>query len=224
MRVKTNAKRRAILAAAGEVFRESGFAGATMAAVSERAGGSKATVYRYFTSKNDLFVTLMMEEVLEHANKVFDALKPAEDLRLTLERFGAGLLALSLSDESLSVRRNSIAEGSKSNLGQLLYDRSAELWSKMADFLAAEMAAGRVRREDPWMAAMHLRGLLEADVVNRALLGASVDRRPARVRDYAHKAVDAWLRAYGRPESIQTGNGKSASATPPSTGMVAPTT
>jgi AcrR family transcriptional regulator len=219
MRVKTDAKRRAILAAATEVFRESGFAGATMAAVSDRAGGSKATIYRYFSSKNDLFGTLMMEAVLEHANKVFDTLKPSDDLRQTLERFGAGVLALNLSDEALSVRRNSIAEGSKSNLGQVLYDRGAVLWLKLADFLAAEMAAGRVRPEDPWMTAMHLRGMLEADVVNRALLGASVDKRPTRVREHAHKAVDAWLRAYG-----QTGNGKSASATPPSTGMVAPTT
>jgi hypothetical protein len=89
----------------------------------------------------------------------------------------------------------------------------------MADFLAGEMAAGRLRREDPWMTAMHLRGMLEADVVNRALLGASVDKRPVRLRQYAHKAVEGWLRAYG-----QTGNGKSASATPPSTGRVAPTT
>jgi AcrR family transcriptional regulator len=118
MRVKTDAKRRAILAAAAEVFRESGFAGATMAAVSERAGASKATVYRYFNSKDDLFVTLMMEAVLEHANRVFDTLRPSDDLRQTLERFGARLLALNLSDEALSVRRNSIAEGSKSNLAR----------------------------------------------------------------------------------------------------------
>ncbi len=219
MRVKTDAKRRAILAAAAEVFRESGFTGATMAAVSERAGGSKATIYRYFSSKDDLFVTLMMEAVLEHANRVFDTLKPSNDLRETLEGFGFGVLALNLSDESLSVRRNSIAEGSKSNLGQALYDRSAVLWSKMADFVGAEMAAGRLMREDPWMVAMHLRGMLEADPVNRALIGARVDRRPARLREHAHKAVDAWLRAYG-----QTGNGRSARATPPSTGMVAPTT
>jgi len=219
MRVKTDAKRRAILAAAAEVFRESGFTGATMGAVSERASGSKATIYRYFSSKNDLFVTLMMEAVLEHADKVFDILKPSDDLRQTLERFGASLLALNLSDEAMSVRRNSIAEGSKSSLGQALYDRSAILWSRMADFVGAEMAAGRLRRDDPWTAALHLRGMLEADPVNRALIGASVDRRPVRLKEHAHKAVDAWLRAYG-----QTGNGKSAKATPPSTGMVAPTT
>jgi AcrR family transcriptional regulator len=220
MRVKTDAKRRAILAAAADVFRECGFSGATMAAVSARAGGSKATIYRYFNSKDDLFVTLMLEAVLEHANEVFDTLKPSDDLRRTLERFGASLLALSLSQESMSVRRNSITEGAKSSLGQALFDRGAKvLWSKTADFLSAEMAAGRLRSEDPWLTAMHLRGLLEADLVNRALIGARVDKRSARLRDHAAKAVDVFLRAYG-----QTANGRSASETPPSTGMVAPTT
>ena len=61
MRVKTDQKRLAILAAAGELFREQGYSGASMAAVSERVGGSKATLYRYFQSKEDLFVTVLLE-------------------------------------------------------------------------------------------------------------------------------------------------------------------
>ena len=94
MRVKTDAKRREILIAAAEVFREHGFAGASMSAVSERAGGSKATLYRYFASKEDLFVSLMLEKVLEHAEELFDTLQPSDDLRRTLVRFGASLLEL----------------------------------------------------------------------------------------------------------------------------------
>jgi AcrR family transcriptional regulator len=220
MRVKTDAKRQAILDAAAEVFREHGFAGATMEAVRERVGGSKATLYRYFASKEDLFATLMLQTVLDHANEVFDTLRPSDDLRRTLERFGASLLALTLSEELLAVRRNSIAEGSRWGIGEALYERGSKtLWSKTAAFLEGEMDAGRLRREDPWMVAMHLRGMLEADLVNRALIGAAVDRRPRHLKLHADKAVDALLRAYG-----QTETGRSAKATPPSTGMVAPTT
>jgi AcrR family transcriptional regulator len=220
MRVKTDAKRREILMAAAEVFREHGFAGASMSAVSERAGGSKATLYRYFASKEDLFVSLMLEKVLEHAEELFDTLQPSDDLRRTLVRFGASLLELSLSDTFMSVRRNTIAEGPRSGVGQELFDRGTKvLWSRMADFMAAEMDAGHLIHEDPWIAAMHLRGMLEADLVNRALIGAAVDKRPKTLKAHAAKAVDAFLRAYG-----QTSADKSASATPPSTGMVAPTT
>lgn len=220
MRVKTDAQRRKILTAAAEVFHEHGFAGASVNAVAERAGGSKATLYRYFKSKEDLFVTLMLEAVLENAQAVFDTLRPTEDLQRTLERFGVGLLELGLSDESLSVRRNSIAEGPRSGLGQELFERGSKLlWGRMADFLNGQMEAGRLRRADPWTVAMHLRGLLESDLINRALIGARVDKRPRSLKAHAADAVDVLLRAYG-----QTANGRSARATPPSTGRVAPTT
>lgn len=219
MRVKTDAKRRAIVAAAGQVFREHGLAGAGMTAVADRVGGSKATLYRYFASKEELFLAVMLDEVLDHAQAVFDALAPSSDLRATLERFGARFLKLTLSAESLAVRRMSIAEGSRSGIGQRLYERGPKLvWAKMADFLAGEMKAGRLRAENPWLVAMHLRGLLEADLVNRALIGADIDTRPAKLRRHAADAVDALLRAYAQPPP------SSASATPPSTGMVAPTT
>ena len=219
MRVKTDAKRRAILDAASAVFREHGLAGAGMTAVADRVGGSKATLYRYFPSKEELFLAVMLDEVLDHAHEVFDALTPSDDLRRTLERFGARFLKLTLSAEALSVRRMSIAEGSRSGIGQKLFERGPKLvWAKMADFLAGEMKSGRLRAEDPWLVAMHLRGLLEADVVNRALIGADVDTRPGQLHRHAVDAVEALLRAYAPSPP------NSASATPPSTGMVAPTT
>ncbi len=219
MRVKTDAKRRAILAAAGEVFREHGLAGAGMTTVAERVGGSKATLYRYFPSKEELFLAVMLDEVLDQAHEVFDALTPSGDLRRTLERFGARFLKLTLSAEALSARRISIAEGARSGIGQKLFERGPKLvWAKMADFITGEMEAGRLRAADPWLAAMHLRGLLEADIVNRALIGADVDARPARLQRHAADAVEAFSRAYAPPRP------NSASATPPSTGIVAPTT
>ena len=70
MRVKTDAQRRKILTAAAEVFQGHGFTGASVNAVAERAGGSKATLYRYFKSKEDLFVTLMLEAVMEDRKSV----------------------------------------------------------------------------------------------------------------------------------------------------------
>lgn len=203
MRVKTDAKRRAILAAAGAVFRETGFSGASMAAVAERLGASKATLYRYFASKEDLFVSLMFDAVFDDANANFDRLKPSDDLGRTLERFGARYLASSLSDASISVRRNSISEGWRSGIGDMLYDRGAKtLWSRMAQFMVGEIAAGRLRDVDPWMMSMHLRGMLEADVINRAVIGARYDARPKHLRVHASKAVDAFLRAYANTSAI----------------------
>jgi AcrR family transcriptional regulator len=47
--------RERLLAAALEVFAESGYAGATMAAIAERAGLGTASTYRYYPGKGELF-------------------------------------------------------------------------------------------------------------------------------------------------------------------------
>jgi AcrR family transcriptional regulator len=204
MRAKTDAKRQEILDAAAAVLREHGFSGASMAAVSKRIGASKATLYRYFTSKEDLFLTVLLDSAHDQATRLFDLLRPSPDLRAVLERFGAHFLELTLSPDVLAVRRILIAEGSRSGLGQRLFDRGAKIsWSKMADFLGRSVEAGRLRDADPWMMAMHLRGLLEADIVHRALLGADVDTRPANLRRCAASAVDVLLRAYGAEVAAQ---------------------
>lgn len=219
MRVKTDEKRRAILAAAADLIREQGFAGASMTAVSERIGGSKATIYRYFTSKEALFLTALLESAVDRSSQVFDSLASGTNLRRTLERFGVHYLGLALSPEVLSARRILIAEGFRSGIGQQLFERGIKtVWSKMADFLQAQMRSGRLRAEDPWTVAMHFRGLLEADLVNRALIGADFDSGAGALREQTAKAVDVLLRAYAPPRP------SSASATPPSTGIVAPTT
>jgi AcrR family transcriptional regulator len=204
MRVKTDAKRQEILDAAATILREQGFAGASMAAVSKRIGASKATLYRYFSSREDLFLTVLLDAAHDQTIKIFDMLNPTGNLRDVLEGFGARFLHLALSPDVLAVRRILIAEGSRSGLGQRLYERGAKTsWSKMADFLRRSAEAGRLRDEDPWTMAMHLRGLLEADVVNRALLGADIDACPSTLRRHASAAVDVMLRAYGPEVAAQ---------------------
>ena len=59
MKTKTESKRQAIIQAAAEVFREVGFERASMSDIRERIGGSKATLYNYFPSKEKLFFEVM---------------------------------------------------------------------------------------------------------------------------------------------------------------------
>ena len=201
MRLKTDSKRQAILAAAQDVFREHGYANASMAAVGERIGASKATLYRYFASKEELFLAALLESAADSAPRIFASLAGAQPIAPALRRFAVRYLTFNLAPDVLAMRRVLIAEGARSGLGQRLYDRGPLVtWSKLAERLGAEMAAGRLRDEDPWLAAMHLRGLLEADLVSRALLGAAVDHRAANLKRHADKAVSAFLRAYAGRE------------------------
>ncbi|NLA58550.1 MAG: TetR/AcrR family transcriptional regulator [Firmicutes bacterium] len=62
----TQDKRRDILEAAEKVFRANGFTAAKMDEIAELAGVAKGTLYLYFDSKQDLFVSLLEDRIWEY--------------------------------------------------------------------------------------------------------------------------------------------------------------
>ncbi len=77
-RVKTEAKERAILAAAAKVFAAKPFHGVLIDEIASDAGIGKGTIYRYFETKNDLYFATTLH--------VLDRLKDALSETLVLER------------------------------------------------------------------------------------------------------------------------------------------
>jgi AcrR family transcriptional regulator len=77
-----------LLDAGRAVFADMGYSGTTIDLVLERASTSRATFYRYFRSKNDLYVELT-RECLHDMNAVIDELghiKPSATDTATVER------------------------------------------------------------------------------------------------------------------------------------------
>src|ERR1700731_2894878 len=90
---RSDAKRRAIIAVAREVFLAQGYAATSMSEIAARLGGSKGTLYNYFRSKEELFAAFMLDTCEGPANAVFDRLPPSGgDLRAALVQLGSGLL------------------------------------------------------------------------------------------------------------------------------------
>jgi AcrR family transcriptional regulator len=85
-------KAAAVLAAAGRVFAQRGYEGATMLDVAREAGFSKAGVYHYFASKEHLLHGLLLgllpqvEEDLASADPL-DKVDPAERLATMVEAY-----------------------------------------------------------------------------------------------------------------------------------------
>jgi AcrR family transcriptional regulator len=160
---KSDSKRQAILEIAYRLFRAQGFDGTSMADITSQVGGSKATLYSHFPSKEELFVECMMA---------------------ALENY-------------MEVRRLMIAEAARSGTGKLFFDKIAALRSQISSFLAACMASGLIRRDDPDLAADHLGALLEAEILEPLLLhvreGAPDEEETTLA---ARRAVAAFLRAY----------------------------
>ncbi len=195
MRVKTDERRQGILDAAGGIFRELGFGRASMAAISAKVGGSKATLYNYFKSKEELFAAVMFDAMEEQGQQVLDLLDPSDsDLRGVLERFGVAYLGMLLGAEALANTRIAIAEAESSKLGAKLYDLGPRpFWEAVTAYIEKLMSRGALITARPRLAALHLQGLLEAGVMEPALFGVEpLLERGGGVR----AAVDFFLRGY----------------------------
>lgn len=198
MKSKTEAKRLAILNAAAEVFREKGFERASMSEIRARIGGSKATLYNYFPSKEKLFFEVMYQAPELELQSIMGELDPeAVDLRQELTRFGAKLLPVFYSENGIAIRRLAIAEASRSEIGRTCFERAmAPSERRVAEFLKKAMKRGSLRRADPKIAAMHLLSLLEAEFLQRVLLGVIDSVKPEHVQPAVRRAVDAFLSGY----------------------------
>lgn len=197
MRVKTESRRQAIVAAAAEVFLERGYEMASMAEIGERSGGSKATLYSYFPSKEALFLVVMRQQAEERMMSAFSSLSPGKDLPATLQRFGEHYLKVILSPDMLIMRSIVMGEGPRSGMGRMFFDSGpAEGWGQLAAFLESEMREGRLRSSPPWRAAVHLINLLEADFLEFFMTGFVQRPSTEQIVESAREAVQAYLQGY----------------------------
>ena len=196
MRLKTEARRQAILQIATELFREVGYERATMAEISARLGGSKATLYSYFSSKEELFADAMMEAMEEQGLNVMRLLATDEgDLRAILQQFGDAYLEFVTASSAMEIMRIAVAEGAHSQLGAKLYRLGPKRgWLEISAGVRQLQDRGLLKPGDPGYLAAHLKGMLETGIVEPILYGA---RAEFSKKEAVAKAVDAFLRAYG---------------------------
>lgn len=197
MRTKSETRRDAILSVALQVFREVGFDAASMSQIASRVGGSKATLYNYFASKEELLLAAMLHSANEHAQSVLELLQGSDDLPAQLHGFVQSLLTLINATDTTEILRVAIAVGGTTDIGRKFYELGThQVWLEIADVLRAEIDRGTLRAADPDMMAMHLRCLCEADLI-RNLLGAGVPANQAETRSKAQCIVDIFMRTYG---------------------------
>ncbi len=197
MRVKTDDRRAAFIKAALSVFREVGYDRASMSEISLRAGGSKATLYNYFKSKDELYAEAMLEAIVDQASEIMLILDPSrKDVSAVLKEFGLSYLKVITSPEVVANKRTAISHSQNSNFGKILYDRGERrAWAKVAEYLGRLMATGVLRSCDPAISALHFQGLLECGVLEPCLYGAAPLRE---IEQAAASAVEAFLTIYGR--------------------------
>jgi AcrR family transcriptional regulator len=198
MTVEGGKRRQAIMSAATNLFLKMGFERVTMSEIAACVGGSKTTLYSHFDSKEKLFAAVILDAIDGQTRLLVEMLNPSsQDLRQGLERFGTAYLSFLLCPIARSIMRTAIAEGEKSGLGRILYERGPEQsWQPVIAFIAEAIHDGQLRDADPVSAALHLKGLFQAGWFELYMFGGQpmVDRK-----EIVQKAVDVFLRAYSEP-------------------------
>ncbi|HEX6995365.1 MAG TPA: TetR/AcrR family transcriptional regulator [Gammaproteobacteria bacterium] len=185
-----------ILEAATELFLKDGYGATSIDSILERSGGSKATLYSYFPTKDDLF-RAVIDEVLASAQD--PRLETTADPRTTLIDFSVQRLEVLFSSKHHALLRLIIAERERfPDLAKMYYER-APLRSRamLAAYFAELERRGVLDAGSAEEAAEFLLGMMvHWWVMEALLLGNSPDREA--IRDRATRVVDRFLTAFGR--------------------------
>lgn len=186
------------MAVASHAFQELGFEGASMSEICARVGGSKATIYNYFSSKEELFFEVMYDMTEKEFESVVVLLsKVASDVRETLLDFGKGMLKLLYAPDVVAARRMMIAESGRSDLGKRCFERGPKRAQEhVAAFLSSAMQDGKLLQADPGIAARHLFGLLESEIFELFMLRVQEKLGKKEIEAVTTRAVDVFLAAY----------------------------
>ena len=161
MRTHSPAKRQAILDGARREFLAHGYSGTSMESIAEAAPVSKPTLYRYFSSKHALFMTLS-EATLTEPESV-DGLKAIAE----------GFVDLIYSKDSLALYRLLIAEQIHfPELGAQVYQSSCgPMIEWVSRYLSALDRRGLVEIKQPDASSEVLLGMLQGASHFRCLIG-----------------------------------------------------
>ena len=195
-------KRVQMLAAARALFMAQGYGAVSMDAIARAAGVSKATLYAHFSSKDQLFATII-GDACRH-NIVAEGFMPAseiaswDELRAALIRYGQRMIGFFLEPDSLAIHRIVMAESARfPELGQAFYDNGPKrVRSALGLWFAAQAQAGWLVLPDPVTAAEHFLSLVRGGLYMRASLNLPFDPDRPGIEEMIVTAVDMFLRAY----------------------------
>jgi AcrR family transcriptional regulator len=191
-------RREAILDVAGRYFLEHGYAGATMSGIAAALGGSKATLWNYYGSKELLFADALERATREIREQLSLALNPDEGVAAALGSFCSRYLDRLTNPEGIALYRLVMGEVVRfPEVGRIFYERAPlGVHQLLADFLEQAMARGELRRADSFDAAQFLTALCMARSHTKLLTGVTPLLTHAQAQADARAAIDVFLRAY----------------------------
>lgn len=199
MRTLTEERRQAIITAAAGLFQEIGYERASMDAIARRVGGSKATLYNYFTSKEELFETIVRTYsanfMTEAAASLTEPGSESRSLEQKLTRFGELMLkVLTGENPALQIYRVVVGEAGHSDIGTLFRESGIrQSMEKLAQVMDEAIKTGELREGDPMFFAMQFGTLVKAET-EILLFQRELPRfTPAQIKQMVSNGVKMFL-------------------------------
>lgn len=186
------------MAVAYASFLEHGYAATTMSGIAAKIGGSKATLWSYFPSKEALFEAVLDQATAAFRLQLSSLLDPCGDPEQTLRTFCTSFLEKVTLPEAIALHRLVHAEAGRfPEMGEIFYERAPRTTQALLGaFLASAMDRGLLRPGDPRQAAKVLTVLCMSGCHQQLLLGRLKAPTPELISADADAAIAIFLRAY----------------------------
>lgn len=189
-----------ILDVARDVFLEEGYGATSMSGIAARLGGSKATLYKYFPSKERLFEDMMTNSCTLFLDSLREAADAADDAETLLRSLGEKYLRGLLEPQAVKINRLVHAEGFR-------FPEVAATWFRtgpdvtrelLVERLEAFATRGDIRCADLRLTVEQFLGMVRGDLLMRVVCCVDPVPDDARIRfqvDAATRAIMDGLRA-----------------------------
>jgi TetR/AcrR family transcriptional repressor of mexJK operon len=200
-RLKPKAKEQEVLDVATEYFLQHGYRGASINAMARSSGISKESIYRYFSSKQQLFEAVIGRELIEYRRSLhrLDATLRSMELRPALVMVAETILGIITTDRTLALRRLIFDEATRSpEVGQHYYKIGpGQAYTVLESVL--ETHAHESDFDIPALA-RHFTGLLSWRVTLERQCAVRAEPTAHEIAEIAANLVDDFMKAFLKPK------------------------
>ena len=182
------------------LFLKRGYAGTSVNEVVRIAGGSLATLYAEYPTKDALFEAVMSGRCARLFEGTRENAEGVQDARAELLSLARRMLDRMLSDDALAIYRLAVHEGPNfPSVSKAVLVNGLETYlDRLGSYLDDLTQAGKLAIDQPRVAAELFLTLVQGQLRTRSAIGAA-DISPARRKAHVAQAIDAFLRVYPLP-------------------------
>jgi TetR/AcrR family transcriptional regulator, mexJK operon transcriptional repressor len=199
-RPKPRAKEQEVLDVATEYFLRHGYQGTSINAMARASGISKESIYRYFSSKKQLFEAVIGRELIDYRDSLrrLDSMQETVDLREALLTIAETVLSLITTDRTLALRRLVFDETTRSpDVGQHYHEIGPEQAYKALENVFRSHNAGRVF--DVATLSRYFIAMTSYQIIMERSCGLTQAPTKAETRAASERVVDHFIKAFVQP-------------------------